>query len=110
LAGSYPDGRPALLGVAAADVVLDCVKASDAFERLAGDRRRAGGSELVEAPTDKVGLDRVRADEQVSGEASSFVMLIWAHRESSMAVRDGLSIFENARTNRQIAEQKKSAI
>jgi hypothetical protein len=34
------------------EVILDGVKAGDAFERLAGDRRGARRSELVEAPAD----------------------------------------------------------
>ena len=43
---SPSDGAP-LLGAAAADVLLDRVEPPDAFERLAGDRRRAGGGELI---------------------------------------------------------------
>ena len=41
----------ALLGRAAADVGLHRVELADALERLRGDRRRAGGGQLVEAPT-----------------------------------------------------------
>ena len=44
-------GSP-LIGVAAPDVLLDGIETGDAFERLAGDRRRAGGREFVEAAAD----------------------------------------------------------
>src|ERR1700722_18383914 len=47
-----PSGSSSLVGVAATDLVLDPVEVADAFERLAGDRRGAGGGELVEAPAD----------------------------------------------------------
>ena len=53
----FIDDRPAppqpgvapFLGAAAADIALDGIESGDAFERLAGDRRRAGRGEFVEA-------------------------------------------------------------
>ena len=42
------DGAP-LVGAAATDFLLDGIETGDAFERFAGDRRRARGGEFVEA-------------------------------------------------------------
>ena len=41
-----------LVSAAATDFLLDGVETSDAFERLAGDRRRARGSEFIEGAAD----------------------------------------------------------
>jgi hypothetical protein len=43
-----PPGAP-FIGAAAPDLGLDGIEIGDAFKRLAGDRRRPGGSEFVEA-------------------------------------------------------------
>jgi hypothetical protein len=42
-------GAP-LIGAAATDVLLDGIKTCDAFERLAGDRRRASEQDLDTQP------------------------------------------------------------
>ena len=44
--------RASLIGAAGPGLGLDGVEFSDAFERLAGDRRGTGGGELIEAPAD----------------------------------------------------------
>jgi hypothetical protein len=61
---------------------------------------------------DEEGVDGVAAEYQVAGARIPFIInwLIVVHRESLHGFRDGLDIFENDRINRQIAEQKKSAI
>jgi hypothetical protein len=50
--GLFMSGVTTLFGAAAADVFFDRVKGGDAFERLAGDRRGAGGGENFSAAID----------------------------------------------------------
>jgi hypothetical protein len=46
-----PNGPP-VLGAEATDFLLDGVETCDAFECLTGNRRRAGGSELIKGAAD----------------------------------------------------------